>query len=75
MEKKELFTTDQAAKYLGGTSVPLSVRTLEAWRVQGYGPTYVKLGKLVRYKQSSLDDWVESQARQNTSQEGFCHAA
>lgn len=43
-----------AAELLGG----LSVKTLQAWRVSGNGPRYVKLGSglraAVRYRRSEL---------------------
>jgi hypothetical protein len=39
----------QAAIFLG-----LSVRTLQAWRVRGGGPRYVKIGRAVRYQRREL---------------------
>jgi predicted DNA-binding transcriptional regulator AlpA len=39
----------QAAEFLG-----LSVRTLQAWRVSGDGPSYVKMGRAVRYQRRAL---------------------
>ncbi len=39
----------QAAEFLG-----VSVRTLQAWRVRGGGPVYVKLGRAVRYQRRVL---------------------
>jgi predicted DNA-binding transcriptional regulator AlpA len=39
----------QAAEFLG-----LSVRTLQAWRVRGGGPRYLKIGKAVRYQRREL---------------------
>jgi excisionase family DNA binding protein len=41
------------ADYLG-----VSPRTLEAWRLRGVGPAYVKLGGLRRYRRADLDAWV-----------------
>jgi predicted DNA-binding transcriptional regulator AlpA len=46
----------------------LSVRTLERHRVAGTGPRWVRLGRLVRYRQSDLTDWVETNLRFSTSQ-------
>jgi hypothetical protein len=40
---------NQAAEFLG-----LSVRTLQAWRVRGGGPLYVKFGRAVRYQRREL---------------------
>jgi Helix-turn-helix domain len=39
----------QAALFLG-----VSVRTLQAWRVRGGGPPYVKIGRTVRYQRRTL---------------------
>ena len=62
-----LYTTIEAARYLGGTT-PLSQRTLEAWRVTGDGPRYVKIGRLVRYEQQELDAWLDRNRVRSTSQ-------
>jgi predicted DNA-binding transcriptional regulator AlpA len=40
---------NQAAEFLG-----VSVRTLQAWRVRGGGPPYVKIGRAVRYQRRAL---------------------
>jgi excisionase family DNA binding protein len=53
--------TTEAARYLG-----LQPTTLEAWRCRGEGPSFVKLGRAVRYRQADLDAWIESRVRQNT---------
>lgn len=42
--------------------------TLEAWRVRGGGPAFIKLGKAVRYRMCDLDDFIESRLRKNTSE-------
>lgn len=59
---KEVLDTDAAAAYLG-VSKPL----LELLRVQGGGPRYAKLGRLVRYRRDSLDDWLIAHERSHTS--------
>jgi len=51
-----LFTTHQAAEYLG-----LSPKTLETWRCRGDRPQprSIKLGaKAIRYRQSDLDAFI-----------------
>ena len=58
-----LLTTPEAARYLG-----LAVSTLNKWRVYGYGPTFVKLGRAVRYRQDDLDRFLEARARRSTSE-------
>ena len=40
---------NQAANLLG-----VSVRTLQAWRVRGGGPAFVKMGRAVRYQRRAL---------------------
>jgi excisionase family DNA binding protein len=46
----------------------LSQRTLERFRVSGGGPTYVKAGRLVRYREADLEAWITSRAVNNTSE-------
>jgi len=60
-----LLRTDEAAEILG-----LSPRTLEALRVRGGGPTYLKVGRLVRYDREDIDGWLEGQRRVSTSDPG-----
>lgn len=43
----------QAAKLLN-----ISERTLQAWRLRGTGPAYVKAGRAIRYRQSDLLEWA-----------------
>lgn len=65
MQSQSAFlTTREAADYLG-----LKHNTLEAWRCRGDGPRFVKLGRSVRYRQSDLDQWIESRTRSNTSEQ------
>ena len=45
-----------------------SVRTLQKWRVTGFGPSFYKPGRSVRYRRRDLRDWAESRRRKNTSQ-------
>lgn len=61
--RADFFDTKQAAGYLG-----LKRTTLEAWRCRGGGPKFVKLGRLVKYRQSDLDDFIKAQVRSNTSE-------
>ena len=35
----------------------LSVKTLQAWRLKGVGPTHTKLMHAVRYKLDALLEW------------------
>ena len=46
----------------------LSQRTLERFRVSGGGPTYVKAGRLVRYREQDLEKWIASRVVGSTSE-------
>lgn len=55
-----------AASYTG-----LSESTLAKRRLRGEAPAFVKLGtRLVGYRRSVLDDWLEQQTRISTSDTG-----
>lgn len=56
--------TKGAAAYLGEGVSP---RTLEALRVRGGGPVYIKLGKRVLYDTVDLDDWLATKRRHSTT--------
>lgn len=62
----ELFSTKQAAQYLG-----VSHRTLEGWRIRGGGPRYLRLGarKCVRYRREDLTHFIGSRLAESTSTE------
>ena len=62
-----LFNEVQAGRYLGGKASPVSPRTLQRWRMEGAGPTFVRIGRLVRYRRSDLDSWLGAHIRQSTS--------
>ena len=44
-----------------------SVRTIQKWRVTGYGPAFYKSGRSVRYRRRDLRDWAEARRYENTS--------
>lgn len=46
----------------------LSQRSLERYRVSGSGPTYVKAGRLVRYREQDLEKWIASRVVGSTSE-------
>ena len=58
-----MLRTTEAAGYIG-----LKKSTLEAWRVRGDGPQFLKLGKAVRYRKEDLDDFVNARIRTSTSE-------
>ena len=52
-----------AAEILG-----ISVLTLERHRIAGTGPRFCRLGRLVRYRECDLEDWVSRSLRSSTSE-------
>jgi predicted DNA-binding transcriptional regulator AlpA len=52
-----------AAEILG-----ISVRTLERHRLTGTGPQFCQLGRLVRYRELDLEEWIERSLRRSTSE-------
>ncbi len=61
MNKDELYTDNEAAKFLR-----CSVSWLRQMRVRGDGPLFAKIGRCVRYRLSDLQAWVEQNLKQNT---------
>lgn len=62
-----LFNELQAGRYIGGKASPVSARTLQRWRMEGVGPCFARIGRLIRYRRSDLDAWLEASLRQSTS--------
>jgi excisionase family DNA binding protein len=60
-----LLTEVQAAEYLA-----LSVRTLQAWRVRGGGPPFVKVGRAVRYARGALIAYALEHTVSSTTEAG-----
>jgi hypothetical protein len=50
-----LMTEVQAADVLR-----LSIRTLQAWRTQRIGPSFVRAGRAIRYRRRDLNDWMDA---------------
>jgi len=60
--RPELLTRDQAAAYLG-----VSVGTLAVWATTGrYSLPVVKVGRLVRYRRTDLDAWLDERTQTHT---------
>lgn len=45
----------------------VSIRTLQDWRQRGCGPSFLKLGKAVRYPSDSVDAFVAKALVSSTS--------
>ena len=55
--RAELLSNEGAAEYLGVTP-----RTLEVWRcTKRHQIPYIKVGRLVKYRQTALDTWLAAQ--------------
>ena len=62
---EELVDQKEAARLFG-----VSVRTMEAWRLSGRSPVYLKVGRQVRYRRSDLEAWLDGRKRRSTSDPG-----
>lgn len=54
MTNLHLLSTSELAELL---RVP--ARTLEAWRLRGYGPRYIRLGKHVMYRPEDVEHFLD----------------
>jgi predicted DNA-binding transcriptional regulator AlpA len=61
----EPLTEPDAAARLG-----LKVATLRAWRHQGRGPAFVRLGRAIRYLARDIDDFVHANRHAPRSDNG-----
>jgi predicted DNA-binding transcriptional regulator AlpA len=57
----QLLTEADAGKLLG-----LAPATLRNMRTKGRGPSFIKVGGLVRYRHADIVDWIESRVRYTT---------
>lgn len=62
MEQK-LLTRESVAKRWD-----ISVKTLDHWRWSGRGPHYIKIGREIFYRLSSIEHFEDSQERKSTSE-------
>lgn len=62
-----LMAEEQAAAFIGVTR-----RSLQAWRINGNGPQYVKISaRCVRYRRMDLIQWSEKRLQTSTSKDAF----
>lgn len=59
----ELLTTPEAANILR-----LKPGTLSKWRWSGDGPTFIKIGAAVRYEPADIQDFIETNRKESTTQ-------
>ena len=65
---ERILNQNEVAKLLG-----ISTRTLERHRVTGTGPRFARVGRLVRYRQCDLTDYVNRNLRSSTSDKERAH--
>ena len=62
--KDKLFDTKLVDEIEAASILDLAPGTLSVWRSTGrYNVPFVKVGRLVRYKRTDLDAWIESRTR------------
>jgi excisionase family DNA binding protein len=61
-------TETEAAAHLG-----LKVATLRAWRHQGRGPVYVRLGRAVRYLLADVQEFLNSNRQAPRERQHITH--
>ncbi len=54
MAEEKLLTTKELSELLG-----IAKYTLIKYRLQGKGPHFIKLGRVVRYRLQDIKDWIE----------------
>ncbi len=54
VQSDRLLTTQDAANYLS-----IKVQTLSLWRSHGKGPSYIKLGGVVRYEMEVIRNYLQ----------------
>ncbi|MFL6164508.1 MAG: helix-turn-helix transcriptional regulator [Jatrophihabitantaceae bacterium] len=45
-----------------GARLKRPIETLRYWRGIGYGPKWIKTGRLVRYPADALEQWIDAQS-------------
>lgn len=59
----ELLNESFVAKQLN-----VEVKTLQAWRTRGGGPTFIKVSRLVKYHPDDIEAWIVARRRTSTSE-------
>lgn len=49
--------------------IDVSERTLERWRVEGFGPVFCRAGRKVLYRFEDVDGWLIASRRKSTSEQ------
>jgi hypothetical protein len=62
-EQLILLTASDAAEVLY-----VSPKTLERWRLEGFGPRWIRVGRKPLYRLSDLIDWIDANTVNSTSE-------
>ena len=62
--KNEFLNTEELAAFLG-----IKPQTINIWRMKHKGPSYIKIGRNVRYKRQDIESWIENCRVQNEEME------
>jgi predicted DNA-binding transcriptional regulator AlpA len=57
---KELMSTQELSALIG-----VEAKTLANWRCQAKGPKSLKVGRLVRYRSSDVEEWLAGREHVN----------
>lgn len=57
-----------AVEYLAKLGLAITVKTLDAWRTAGKGPTSIRHGKEVRFDPRALRAWLYNDANKEPEQ-------
>jgi hypothetical protein len=60
--REPLLDTEQSAERMG-----IAKQTAAAWRVRGFGPPHILMGRRVLYDPADLDAWIDSNRHTSTS--------
>lgn len=52
----DLLTPTEAAKFLH-----VRPQTLACWRLYGKGPSFARIGRMIRYRREELERWIAAQ--------------
>lgn len=44
----------------------VTMHAVEAWRRRGGGPEFVRVGRLIRYRQSAIEQYIQARTRSTT---------
>jgi predicted DNA-binding transcriptional regulator AlpA len=63
---ERLLTSKELAAYLG-YSETYGAEAVRQLRVRGTGPSWFRVGRSIRYRESAVRKWIEERERQSTS--------